>query len=100
MIKIIKVTGNSLSPFFLSGDFVITIKTPWIVKKLQVGDIIIINHLEHGVLVKKIISIDPVKQLIVVSGTHPKSIDSKTFGPVNFQEVTGKVIWHIKKTRL
>jgi len=99
MINIIKVTGNSLSPFFLPGDFVITVKTSWIVKNLQVGHVIIFNHSDYGVLVKKISSIDPVKQLIVVSGTHPESIDSKTFGPVNFKDITGKVIWHIKKPR-
>ena len=68
-------------------------------KKLQVGNIIVFNHIDYGVLVKKITSIDPAQQLLVVSGTHSESIDSKVFGPINFHEVTGKVIWHIKKPR-
>jgi len=100
MINIIKVAGNSLSPFFLPGDFIITIKTSRILKNLQVGNVIVFNHSDYGVLIKKINSIDPENQLIFVSGTHPESIDSKAFGPVNFQEVSGKVIWHIKKPRL
>ena len=68
-------------------------------KKLQVGNIIVFNHIDYGVLVKKITSIDPAQQLLVVSGTHSESIDSKVFGPINFHEVTGKVVWHIKKPR-
>ena len=99
MISIIKVTGNSLSPFFLPGDFVITIKTSWMFKKLQVGNIIVFNHIDYGVLIKKITSIDSAQQLLVVSGTHAGSIDSKTLGTINFHEVIGKVIWHIKKSR-
>ncbi len=100
MINIIKVTGNSLSPFFLPGDYVITVKASWVLNNLKVGNVIVFNHLDYGVLVKIITSIDPVKQIVIVSGTHPDSIDSKTFGPVKFQEVSGKVIWHIKKPRI
>ncbi len=100
MISIIKVTGNSLSPFFLPGDFAVTIKTPWMSKKLQAGDIIVFNHSKFGVLVKKITSIDTSKQFLVVSGTHPDSIDPKTIGSVNIRDVIGKVIWHIKNPRI
>ena len=99
MIKIIKVTGNSLSPFFFPGDYVITYLTPWTIKKLQSGDTIVFNHLDLGTLIKKITSINFRQQWVTVSGTHPDSIDPELIGPVRFQDVIGKVIFHINNPR-
>ena len=37
---------------------------------------------------------------IFVAGSHPASIDSRTFGPIRQSAVLGKVIWHIQKKRV
>ena len=99
MIKIIKVTGNSLSPFFLPGDFVLTSNFPWTVNQIQTEDFIVFVHREYGVLIKKIVSIDPLDKSILVAGIYPGSIRSETIGRIQREDFIGKVIWHYKKNR-
>lgn len=93
MIKFIKVTGDSLSPAYKEGDYVMLITVSFFY--LKRGDTIVFKHPEYGTMIKNIDSIDSDK--IFVVGTHPHSTDSRQFGPIERSEVVGKVIWHIKK---
>jgi signal peptidase I len=96
MIRIIKVTGSSLSPFFLPGDYVLVSRSRWLVGELEKGDIIVFDHPDHGRLIKEISSFPDPDHLFVI-GRHPESIDSTSFGPVPRASVIGKVIWHISR---
>jgi phage repressor protein C with HTH and peptisase S24 domain len=93
MIKFIKVTGDSLSPAYKEGDYVMLITVPFL--SFKRGDTIVFRHTQYGTMIKNIDSIDSDK--IFVVGTHPLSIDSRQFGPIQRGDVEGKVIWHIKK---
>jgi phage repressor protein C with HTH and peptisase S24 domain len=93
MIKFIKVTGDSLSPAYKEGDYVMLITVPFL--SFKRGDTIVFRHTQYGTMIKNIDSIDSDK--IFVVGTHPLSIDSRQFGPIQRGDVVGKVIWHIKK---
>ena len=99
MIKIIKVTGESLSPFFLHGDFVLVLNFPWIFNQIHIKDIIVFDHPEYGILIKKVVAVDPRNESITVAGTEPNSITSKAIGPIQKEDMIGKVIFHIKKPR-
>ena len=99
MIKIIKVTGESLSPFFLPGDYVITRKSKLFFKDFRSDDFIVFTHPILGLLIKKILEIDPIDNTFQVAGTHPSSINSSKLGKVHPEDIVGKVIWHIKKPR-
>jgi phage repressor protein C with HTH and peptisase S24 domain len=98
MIKLIKVTGQSLSPFFLPGDYVVISRSRLLTGKIKEGDMIVFQHPEHGRMIKKVTSVEKPKGLFV-SGTHPESLDSSTFGPIPSHWVTGKVLWHISRSR-
>ena len=100
MIKIIKVTGNSLSPSLLPGDYVLILKHFPFTKLYDPGDILVLNHSEYGLLIKKTISADPIQGVYEVGGTHPLSKDSNSLGLINHQDVIGKVIYQIKKPRI
>ena len=97
MIQILKVTGESLSPFFLEGDFVVVSKIPFVLRKIKAGDIVVFRHPVYGTMIKKVERISPDGEEIFVLGTHPESTDSRQFGPLSRRQLVGKVIWHIKK---
>ena len=99
MLKIIKVAGNSLSPFFLPGDYVLIGKNIWSAKGYVPGDFIVFNHPVNGLMIKKVLSIDPAANTFEVAGTHPLSVDSSSLGRIQRRDILGKVLWHIKKPR-
>lgn len=97
MFKVIKVTGNSLSPFFLPGDYVVTLTCRWLLRNLSAGDVIVFRHPEYGQMVKKVNGTNQKTGTISVRGVHPESLDSRQFGPISSDNVIGKVIWHISQ---
>ena len=95
MFKFIKVTGKSLYPEYQEGDYVMIITFPFFPFKR--GDTVIFNHPKFGRMIKVISRIDSDK--IHVIGIHPGSIDSRQFGPICREDITGKVIWHIRRSQ-
>ena len=59
MLRIVKVTGNSLSPFFLPGDYVVVSSFRSGYKNLQTGAVVVFDHPEFGLMIKR------VKQIIL-----------------------------------
>ena len=101
MIKIVKVTGESLSPFFLPGDYVIVGKLPFKFGDITVGDTIVFPHPSFGLLIKKVLSVNTETHYILVEGSHPHSLTSNQIGPIHLSTIFGKVMFHIKRpTRL
>ena len=97
MLKILKVTGDSLSPFFLEGDFVVVSKIPFFLRKPRSGDIVVFEHPTYGTLIKRVERLSPDGEEVYVIGEHPLSTDSRQFGPLPCRILLGKVIWHIRK---
>lgn len=95
MLKLIKITGNSLEPEYNEGDYVVIATLAAILRRLQPGDIVIFEHPVYGTMVKQIQSIDPQAGELFVVGTHPQSTDSRHFGPIPQNWLTGKVLWQI-----
>jgi nickel-type superoxide dismutase maturation protease len=96
VIQILKVTGESLSPLFQEGDYVLIGKIPLFLRSLKSGDIIVFRHPHYDILIKRIESISPDTDEIYVLGAHPDSADSRRFGPIRRKDIVGKVLWHIK----
>ncbi|HEX9092314.1 MAG TPA: S26 family signal peptidase [Anaerolineales bacterium] len=96
MLRLLKITGDSLSPEFHEGDFVFVSRVPFWFHSPSAGDIIAFRQPGYGLLIKRIQQTTPEVGLYVI-GSHPASIDSRTFGPINQKNVIGKVIWHIRK---
>lgn len=93
MLKFIKVTGQSLSPDYREGDYVMLITVPFFPFKR--GNTIVFHHPVYGVMIKVIERID--LDGFHVLGTHPDSVDSRRFGPINREAIVGVVVWHIRK---
>lgn len=99
MFRIHKVTGNSMSPDFQEGDFVLIVTAPFIRKRLKAGDVIIFEHKLYGTLIKRIASLDPKTAGAYVEGTHSESLDSRRLGTIRQSTIRGKVIAHFPKSK-
>ena len=95
MLKIIKVTGNSLSPFFLPGDYVLVWGAPRRFNQLTQGDFVVFDHIKYGRLIKKVVQNDPSQRSLRVKGVDPDSISSQVLGEILYRDVLGKVIHRI-----
>lgn len=98
MFRIHKVTGDSMSPDFQDGDFVVLTTVPLFLKRLKIGDTIIFEHKLYGTLIKRIASFDPETAEAYVEGTRPDSLDSRRLGTIRRDAIRGKVIAHFSKT--
>jgi signal peptidase I len=96
MLRILKVTGDSLAPEFQQGDFVAVSKIPFLFVPPSPGDVIAFRQPGYGMLIKRIQNFNPDGGVNVI-GNHPESIDSRVFGAVRREDLIGKVIWHFRK---
>jgi len=96
MLGFIKVSGESLTPEFQPGDFVLVSKIPFLFVPPSPGDVIAFRQPGYGLLIKRIQNLEPDGGVNVI-GNHPESIDSRVFGIVRREAILGKVIWHIRK---
>lgn len=99
MLRLLKVSGNSMLPMYQDGDFVLVSKIPYFFGMAKQGDIIAFRHEMYGTMIKKVKNVSPHKDEIYVTGTQEHSVDSRRFGPIARPDVMGKVIWHITKSR-
>jgi hypothetical protein len=99
MIRIVKVTGDSLSPVYLNGDYVVLITWRGLLFDFKEGDVITFQDDKLGTLIKVIDQIDSANRTLLVKGFHPLSTGSNQIGPVPKHSILGKVILHIKKPR-
>ncbi len=97
MLHLIKVAGDSLSPVYNDGDFVLIAKIPVFFLKFRAGDTVVFTLPYYGQLIKKIDHISEDGTQIFVIGFHENSVDSRQFGPISKKDIRGKVIWHIRK---
>ncbi len=96
MLKLLKVRGDSLAPEYSQGDFVFVSKIPFLFSPPAPGMVIAFRQPGYGLLIKRIDSVTGDGGL-KVTGTHPDSIDSRTFGLVRSADIIGRVVWHIRK---
>ena len=93
MFQVLRIRGESMSPEYQNGDFVLLMK--FFRGKIRVGDVIVFQNKLYGTLIKCVEKI--TAKGIYVVGTGENSLDSRRLGPVNPNAVQGKVIWHIRR---
>ncbi|MBI4896718.1 MAG: nickel-type superoxide dismutase maturation protease [Candidatus Aenigmarchaeota archaeon] len=91
-LSIVRVTGHSMEPSFVAGDYVIVSAIAY---RLHAGDIVVLRHpVSKQLLIKRILRI--VKNRYDVRGDHEMhSTDSRTFGLVGKEQIIGKVLKRI-----
>jgi phage repressor protein C with HTH and peptisase S24 domain len=97
MLRLLKVTGDSLSPLYKEGDFVVITTLPFFLRRLRQGDIIVFQHGLYGTLIKIVDRVLPEEDAVYVIGTSEESLDSRRLGPIGRAAIRGRVIWHIAR---
>ncbi len=95
MFRILRISGDSMTPEYQDGDFVLIFKP--FGGRIRIGDVIVFENRLYGTLIKKAEKISTAG--IYVIGTGENSLDSRRLGPVNPASVLGRVIWHIRPKR-
>ena len=91
MFRVLRIQGESMSPEYQTGDFVLIVRRA----HPKIGDVIVFHNQLYGLLIKRVEKV--TEQGIYVIGTGEHSLDSRRLGPVSPDKVQGKVIWHIKR---
>ena len=95
MLKLVKVTGNSMSPTLEDGDYVL-IRKPRRQRKLTLGLIYVINHSELGRIIKRLGDMKHDRCFFI--GDNPSSTPSTVIGAVESSRVIGQVILAVGKS--
>ena len=95
MLRLLKVSGQSLWPLYEDGDYVLVVH-PLLAGGIKMGDTIVFRHPIYGIMIKQVERVAP-GSIIYVVGTHERSVDSRQFGAISRKDVIGKVIWRIKR---
>jgi len=97
MFRLLKIRGDSLFPDFREGDFVLVAGVPFPSGKIKAGDVITFQQPRHSRLIKRVHRVLNEGKAFEVRGTQVESTDSRNFGAVPLESVSGKVIWHIRQ---
>ena len=90
----LKITGNSMTPMVIEGDFVLyELATTAIV-----SDIVFVSHpyMQSVKLVKRVLEIDADGKLFLVGDNEAESTDSRTLGWFSPNDVCGRIICRLK----
>jgi len=93
MIRLMRITGDSMSPEYQDGDFVFLMNI--FRGRIKRGDVIVFRNRLYGRLIKCVENI--TDDGVYVVGTADNSLDSRRLGPVNPDAIQGRVIWHIHR---
>jgi len=97
MLRLIKVSGQSLEPVYREGDYVLVSCLPILLGRLHPGDAVVFRHPSLGTLVKLVEQVNAGQGEICVVGLHPDSVDSQHFGPVARRDLVGKVVGVVRR---
>jgi nickel-type superoxide dismutase maturation protease len=87
--KIYRIQGHSMEPALPAGSFVLA--TRWF-KKIKVSDIVSFKH-DDQLFIKRVTEIKN-NQLWLLGDNPADSLDSRTFGWVDYKSILGKIIWY------
>ena len=99
MFRLIMVTGDSLSPSYREGDYVVVTTIPFLLRRVKAGDTIVFHSDTYGLMIKRVEIVENGQERIYVVGINPNSVDSRWFGPIERKVIKGKVVWHIPRQR-
>jgi len=85
--KIYKVTGDSMSPGLVDGDYVITKTKP---RSFRPGSIYVINHIDLGQIIKRLKAIE--NERLFFKGDNQTSTPDAIIAPVSPDRVLAKVV--------
>jgi len=97
MFRIIRISGESMSPEFHDGDFVAVSRIPLVFGFVKAGTVLVFNSPAFGMLIKKVLKIDKEEKKYFFTGTNNLSLSTEKIGAIDQKDIIGAVIFHFKK---
>jgi len=89
-LKIWKVKGHSMYPRIPQHSYVL-VGQWYSFRRVKANQTIIINHPEHGLLIKTVAIVDKNK-LVWCRGENASSITVEKLGPISNKQIIGRVL--------
>lgn len=85
------VSGKSMFPTLLEGQDILSFNWAYLGKKPKIGDVVVIKY-QGKEMVKRVKGLEG-EQVLVEGDNAEESTDSRHFGPVDQDQIIGKVIF-------
>lgn len=92
MLKIIKVTGDSMLNKYKNGDFVLILKSPFFKYFLKKERDVVFKKEPYGIMIKSISNIDMENKTLDLKGLNEKSISRELLKKIPYRDIIGIVI--------
>ena len=92
MIKLFRISGDSLFPLYKEGQLVVGIR-PFFPLHVKQGDTVTFYHQGVGTMIKQVRFIE--NDTVYVEGTSPQSVDSSVFGTIPLKTITYKILFKL-----
>lgn len=93
MLKIIRVQGESMSPLYESGDYLLA-ATWFFVRRLRDGDVVVFTDETVGLMVKRIRAV--TDEGFYMEGMNSRSVSTESMGLVTAERIQAKVFYAIR----
>lgn len=93
-LKIWKVKGRSMAPIIPSESFVLAVHW-FIFFPIREGQQLVIKHHKYGIIVKTVAIVDK-NGFIWSKGENIESVSVEEIGPVDKEQILGRVVWIFK----
>lgn len=94
MLKVARVSGLSMSPGLMPGDFVWALR--WPARGYRPGQCVLVRHAELGLIVKRIQACEA--DGVWLRGDSGMSDSPQAMGLQSYDRLLGRVIWTVKKS--
>ncbi|WP_353405721.1 S24/S26 family peptidase [Pseudoteredinibacter isoporae] len=92
MLRLYKVTGDSMAPRFQSGDYLL-LSTVFF--RLQNEDLLVYQHPAFGAIFKQVSGIENTG--FQLRSYNPAGISQEKIGLCNRDRIVGKMLWHFAR---
>lgn len=89
-LRLFKVSGDSMSPSLMAGNFLLAIaqRRP----RLNVGSVVVVEHPRYGRIIKRVSAIDDHGQLWLCGDNQQRSTSTSALGAITTDQVLARVI--------
>src|SRR5262245_1754495 len=96
MLRVVRVDGESMSPTLEDGDFVVALGGP-LAGGHRRGDIVVVDHVRLGLLVKRIAALHPATDQVELAGDGAASCSRESLGRVPRRAILGRAVLRISR---
>ncbi len=97
MLKILRIEGESMSPDYNNGDYVIVSRFPLLFNMVKINSVLVFKSSKFGVLIKNVSAIDQAGNRFYFKGTNQMSVSTELIGAIERKDIIGSVLFHFKK---